>query len=114
MAETNGLPEGVELVRVTDDFDETTHPAGILRAHRVADGVWARLVVRTGELGFVFEDAPGETLRVTPDRPRVIPPARLHHVEIDGPVIFALEFYRRPDRVWPGVPEAGRESTGLS
>ena len=96
MTATNELPDGVELVRVTDDFDETNHPAGILRAHRVADGVWARLVVRHGEMGFVFEDTPGEQRRVTPQHPQVIPPARLHHVVISGPVTFALEFYREP------------------
>ena len=90
------LPDGVELVRTTGQFDEVTHPAGILRAHRVADGVWARLVVHSGELGFVFEDTPHDMHRVTPERPQVIPPARLHHVVIDRPVTFVIEFHKVP------------------
>lgn len=113
MAENIHLPADVELVRVTDEFDQTTHPAGILRAHRVADGVWGRLVVRSGELGFVFEDTPHETMRVTSDRPQVIPPSRLHHVVIDGPVTFVLEFYRAPETSAAGLPQEGKESSGL-
>ena len=49
------LPEGLELVRVTDRFDARTVPAGLLRAHRVAAGVWGELCVLEGEVGFVFE-----------------------------------------------------------
>ena len=37
------LPDGLEHVRTTDVFDNTTVPAGLLRAHRVADGVWGRV-----------------------------------------------------------------------
>ncbi|MCB0991196.1 MAG: DUF1971 domain-containing protein, partial [Acidimicrobiales bacterium] len=41
------LPDGLEHVRTTDIFDNDTVPAGLLRAHRVADGVWGRLVVHS-------------------------------------------------------------------
>ena len=51
------LPDGAVFVRVTPDFDERTVPAGLRSAHRVADGVWGRLVVRSGTLDVVFEDA---------------------------------------------------------
>lgn len=39
------LPDGLVLIRTTDVFDNATVPASLLRAHRVADGVWGRLVV---------------------------------------------------------------------
>jgi tellurite resistance-related uncharacterized protein len=37
------LPDGLVLDRTTDEFDEHTVPAGLLRDHRVAAGVWGRL-----------------------------------------------------------------------
>lgn len=90
---TPRLPDGLELARTTDVFDEESVPAGLLRAHRVADGVWGRLVVHEGSIGFRFEDddrsmsaAAGESI--------VIPPGRRHHVEVNGPVRFVVEFHR--------------------
>jgi mannose-6-phosphate isomerase-like protein (cupin superfamily) len=59
----------------------------------VADGVWGRLVVRSGELTLVFEDD-DPALAVGPGCSVVIPPGRLHHVEIAAQVSFVIEFYR--------------------
>lgn len=105
------LPGGLEHVRTTDTFDQDHHPAGFRRAHRVADGVWARLVVHTGALLFVFEDDPDPAIEVRAGASMVIPPGRLHHIDITGPVTFALEFHRHRDRTVP-QPEAG--SSGLT
>lgn len=87
------LPEGWVLVRTTDTFDAATVPAGLLRAHRVAEGVWGRLVVHAGQLDFVFEDQPAEPIAVGAGGTLVIPPGRPHHLVIDGSVRFAVEFY---------------------
>lgn len=107
------LPPGLEHGRTTDVFDEHTAPAGLLRAHRVADGVWARLVVHTGALRFRFADDPPDRSRIVAAGDTVvIPPARFHHVAFDqGPVTFAIEFHRLPAA---GGPAPGGESTGLS
>lgn len=107
---TAALPPGLEHVRTTDVFDEHHHPAGLLRAHRVADGVWARLVVHRGELTFVFEDDAEHPTVVAAEGSVVIPPGRLHHVELGRPVRFALEFLRERTA---DAPAAGRESTAL-
>jgi tellurite resistance-related uncharacterized protein len=56
------LPDGLEHVRTTDVFDNGTVPAGLLRAHRVADGAWGRLVVHSGTVTFVFDDQPATRL----------------------------------------------------
>jgi tellurite resistance-related uncharacterized protein len=107
---TDELPAGLQHVRTTETFDHEHHPAGLRRAHRVADGVWARLVVHTGELNFSFEDESDSTIAVAGGETMVIPPGRLHHVDITVPVTFALEFHREPDH----RPSAsGRESSGL-
>lgn len=107
------LPPGLEHVRTTDVFDEHTAPAGLRRAHRVADGVWGRLVVHSGALRFRFEDDPSDQARiVAAGGAVVIPPARLHHVVFDqGPATFAIEFHRLPAA---GGPAPRGESTGLS
>jgi tellurite resistance-related uncharacterized protein len=88
------LPNGLELQRTTPTFDETSTPRGLRAAHAVADGVWGRLIVESGSLGFVFEDAPDDVHTVAAGEHQVIPPARLHHVILDGPVRFAVEFHR--------------------
>ena len=88
------LPEGLTLQRTTSTFDEQSTPAGLRKAHRVADGVWGRLLVEQGSLGFVFEDTPDQVRTVSAGEHQLIPPSRLHHVVIDGPVRFAVEFHR--------------------
>ena len=89
----HSLPEGLELVRVTAEFDETTVPAGLLRAHRIAPEVWGRLVVRHGAIGFVFEDDTERRI-VRAGEHQIIPPDRPHHVELSGSVCFVVEFHR--------------------
>jgi tellurite resistance-related uncharacterized protein len=96
MTGDGGLPEGLEHVRTSPTFDETTVPPALLAAHRVASGVWGRLVVDRGIVGFVFEDEPGRRHAVGAGESMVIPPDRPHHLIIDEPVTFAVEFHRRP------------------
>ncbi len=90
----DALPAGLVLQRTTPIFDEQSTPAGLRSAHAVADGVWGRLVVEAGSLGFVFEDAPDHERTLSAGDHQVIPPVRRHHVVIDGPVRFAVEFHR--------------------
>ncbi len=104
------IPDGFELARTTDVFDNDTVAAGLLRAHRVADGVWARLIVHTGSVSFVFEDQPDQPISVGAGEHVVIPPARPHHLELDAPSTFAVEFYRPPSAT---TELQGQESTGL-
>ncbi len=105
------LPDGLDHVRTTDVFDEATAPAGLRRAHRVAEGVWGRLVVHSGALRFGFDDEPGRMHLVGAGGTVVIPPGRFHHVELGEPVTFAIEFHRAADHP---APQAGHESGGLA
>jgi tellurite resistance-related uncharacterized protein len=104
------LPQGLEHVRTTDVFDNASVPAGLLRAHRVAAGVWGRLVVHAGAVTFVFDDEPDRPITVSAGATIAIPPMRQHHVELKEPAAFAIEFHRAPTTV---SPEPGTESTGL-
>ncbi|MGB6058074.1 MAG: DUF1971 domain-containing protein [Microthrixaceae bacterium] len=104
------LPEGLEYVRTTDVFDNESVPAGLLRAHRVAEGVWGQLVLKSGRVRFIFEDAADDPIIVEDQGSVPIPPGRHHHVEFDGPATFVVEFYRIPENA---LPTEGRESSGL-
>jgi len=95
MQHPGGLPPGLEFARITPEFDEHTIPGGLRSGHRVADGVWGRLVVYSGEVDFCFEDEP-EPRRIRSGEHQVIPPARVHHLAVVGPVRLAVEFHRAP------------------
>jgi tellurite methyltransferase len=88
------LPEGCEFVRATPEFKEGSVPAALRSAHRIADGVWGRLVVTDGGLWFTFESDPQGRRRLAAGDHQVIPPVELHRVEVDGPVRFLVEFHR--------------------
>lgn len=109
---TDQLPAGLELTRTTPTFDNGSVPQGLLAAHRVADGVWGRLIVHTGSVAFVFEDQPDTPIIVAAGGHIAIPPARPHHLELDEPATFAVEFYRPPSSSSDG--DTGQESTGLT
>ncbi len=112
-SETNDpavLPEGLELARTTDVFDNDTVPQGLLKAHRVADGVWGRLIVHTGTVTFVFEDQPEQPIEASPSQAVAIPPGRPHHLELDQSATFAVEFHRSRSAT---ANRQGHESTGL-
>jgi tellurite resistance-related uncharacterized protein len=88
------LPDAVELVRTTTTFNERTVPTGLLSAHALAANVWGRLVVETGGLRFVFEDDASGARQLVAGDHEVIPPARPHHLRLDGAVTFHIEFHR--------------------
>lgn len=104
------LPSGLEYVRTTDEFDQENHPKGLHRAHHVAPRVWGRLVVRTGQLVFVFEDEEDSPIIAGAGDTVLIPPQRKHHVEFPDPVTFVIEFHRESEEP---QPVEGEESTGL-
>ena len=92
------LPAGLEQTRVTDEFDADTVPAGLLRAHRVADGMWGVVRVRSGSVRFVWEDGPPTAgpleVELSEGDSLVIPPAVPHRVEVGAGGRFVVEFHR--------------------
>ena len=93
VADAPTLPADAVLVRVTDEFEASTVPRALRRSHRVAPGVWGVLVVRDGSLRLVWERVHDVCVLSAGDR-QVIPPDVEHHVEVDGPVRFVVEFHR--------------------
>lgn len=79
--------------KATAVFDETTLPTALRADHRTKAGTWGLLRVLDGAVTLVFSDG-GRQVRVTPDRPAVIPPEATHYVQVDGPMRLQVEFYR--------------------
>lgn len=88
------LPENVAHYKSTPEFTENSIPAGLLRSHSTAAGVWGRIVVLEGSLLYrEFEPAPAEHL-LSPGVPGIIAPQEKHEVAVVGPVRFCVEFHR--------------------
>jgi tellurite resistance-related uncharacterized protein len=90
------MPDGLVLARTAGPFDETTLPAGLRRAHRVAERTWACLRVASGELQLTLETDPPRTLRLEAPAAQAIPPAVPHSVTPEGPVVLLVEFLVPP------------------
>ena len=87
------LPPGARHVRSTPEFTAESVPAGLLRAHRVADGVWGLLRVLSGSVVYVLEEH-GDSVTVSAGGAQVIAPGEVHHVEPDDDARFLVEFHQ--------------------
>jgi tellurite resistance-related uncharacterized protein len=72
-------------------------PVGLLRAHRIARGMWGRIVVRHGRLNFRARTEPALEIVVSPDSIQAIPPGVEHEVRPLGPVRFSIDFLSIPE-----------------
>ncbi len=89
------LPEDVAHYKSTPEFTETTIPAGLLRSHSTAAGVWGRIKVLEGTLLYrVLEPALEEHVLAL-GHPGIIEPQAKHEVAAIGPVRFCVEFHRK-------------------
>lgn len=96
------LPGGLEVVRTSERWTEATMPAGLRRAHRLAQGVWGQLQVEQGRLRLRVKTEPPIDVVIEPGRAHAIPPEVEHEVEPQGAVSFRVEFLRRPATTPPG------------
>jgi len=87
------LPLGVSKVGSTPLLTEKTVPKGILKKHLAPKGKIGLLVVEEGALQFVWEDSPDEIIDADSEHPVVIWPERYHHLVVNDPVSFKVEFY---------------------
>lgn len=90
------LPEGLVVVRTAGPFGDTDVPAGLRRPHRVGDGVWGRLRVLEGSVGFHMEGVvPTLERQVGTGENQPIPPSAPHELKLTGPVRLCVDFLRR-------------------
>ena len=88
------LPATLTHYKTSPEFDQDTVPKGLQRNHTTADGVWGRIVVHEGSLRYVIEEQETEVHLLVPGTPGIVEPQVAHHVAIDGPVRFCVEFHR--------------------
>lgn len=86
------LPGSLRLARTAGPFDASSLPAGLRRAHRTAEGVWAVLRVREGSADVTIETDPPISARLGPGENQAIPPAVPHAVTPAGAVILEVDF----------------------
>ncbi len=90
------IPDGFVDYKHTDEFTESTIPAGLRRDHATKAGVWARIVVAAGRLAYRIQAPLERRVELAPGTPGVVVPEVRHHVEPLGPVRFHVEFLRAP------------------
>jgi tellurite resistance-related uncharacterized protein len=88
------LPTHVEKYANSPEFAETTIPKNLLSEHATKQGVWGRLVVKSGALTYTILGDTQESIRLEGGDFGVIEPTTGHFVKPDGAVTFLIEFYR--------------------
>lgn len=86
------LPADLEVVRRAGPFDAQTLPAGLRRAHQVADRTWGLLRVFDGAVVFAVDTAPPVRVRLEAGDTQPIPPAVAHRLLADEPFRLAIDF----------------------
>lgn len=88
----NAIPTDPSPYKLSPIFNEETLPAAFRRAHSIKPGAWGVIRVLRGELRYVIEEPATEVI-LNPDRPGLVRPQQLHHVEAIGSMQMQLEFY---------------------
>ena len=87
------LPDGLAPYKRTPEFTETTAPAGLLKDHKLAAGVWGVIHVISGRLRYVIPSR-REDVVLSPGLDGIVVPETPHHVAPEGSVRFYVEFWR--------------------
>lgn len=101
------LPKNAVKVGSTPSMTNETVVTGILKKHLAPKGKTGLLVVEEGHLQFLWEDN-NTLLDADPDHPIVIFPERYHHVILDKPVRFRVEFYTINNPIKPSEKDGER------
>ncbi len=88
------LPDNAHCYRKIGPFARHLIPAPLLSSHSLKHDCWAILTVRSGDIGFVWEDGTAPRALTKGDA-IVIPPSVPHHLEVDKDVEIEIAFYNR-------------------
>lgn len=86
------LPGNAHYSASTPILSDTTVPRQILGKHMTPKGKCGFLVVLKGNLQLVWEDT-GVIHDADPEHPVLLYPERYHHIQMDGPSEFRIDFY---------------------
>jgi len=88
------LPDGVKPIRRTAEFDESTIPKGLLKAHNTKAGVWGKIVVLEGLLQYTINEPVEEIVILEVGKMGIVEPTIRHEVKALAAVRFYVEFYQ--------------------
>jgi tellurite resistance-related uncharacterized protein len=88
------LPESAGPYRTIGPFGRETLPAGLLRTHDLAEGVWGLVELHSGRIVFVWEDGSGDRIELEAPARIIVPPQIPHHLEADGDFRLTITFHR--------------------
>jgi tellurite resistance-related uncharacterized protein len=88
------VPDGLALMSTSREFTATSTPAGLLKAHHLAEEIWGRLRVATGTVEFCFEHDSERPATIAAGEHCDIPPSVMHHATPSTEASFCIEFYR--------------------
>ncbi len=81
--------------KITPPFTEETLPEALRREHSTKAGAWGLIRMLEGRVRLHFADN-GTSEELTPERPGVVAPQRVHWVETMGPMRMRIEFHDQP------------------
>lgn len=87
------LPASAACYRTIGPFNRDTIPAGLLRRHDLKPGTWGVVTIRTGSIGFAWDDAAGGTTRLDAGQAILVPPTVPHHLVPEGEVTLDIGFW---------------------
>lgn len=89
------LPDDCVSYKKTPVFDQTSIPAGLLKAHQTKAGTWGKIVVFSGRLRYRILEPQLEEHVLDVNKFGVVTPEILHEVEPLGEVSFYVDFHQR-------------------
>ena len=89
------LPDDLVLARTAGPWSAEEIPAGLRRAHRVADRTWGRLRVLDGEVEIAIATVPPIERVVPAGDEQPIPPVVEHELRVRGAATVAVDFLVR-------------------
>ena len=88
------LPASVKPYKKTAVFTENTIPAGLLKDHTTAEGVWGLIHILSGELGYQISGEKEGGYILNQKLPGIVEPKVKHHIKAIAAVKFYIEFNR--------------------
>ena len=90
------LPDDVRCYKRIGPFRGDEIPQGLLREHRLKEGVWGRMKLLDGSLRFIWDDGSGEVAQLDSPDFVIVPPIIPHHLENTEDAQISIEFFSRP------------------
>ena len=88
------MPADRVAYKRTPEFDQTSVPPGLLKAHKTKTGTWAKIVVLQGELAYRINEPELQSYVLNTATVGIVEPGVAHEVEPIGAVRFYVEFYK--------------------